>query len=192
MRRRRQQLVVVGSALLGGLVFGTASASTDGRDASEPAAPATTEAAHVRARAASDPVLAILDPTTTATTEAPTTTTTDAPTTTTTAAPTTTTTAPPPPPPPPSSSAEAAIRHWFGDVYDKAYDVAMCESGMDPGAVSAGGGNHGLFQINNVHRESFADVTGVAFEDGVYDADLNSQFARWLYDQQGWSPWACA
>jgi len=70
--------------------------------------------------------------------------------------------------------------------------VAWCESRLDPNAVSAGGGNHGLFQINNVHRESFARVTGVRFEDGRYDADLNSRFARWLYDQQGWSPWACA
>lgn len=124
---------------------------------------------------------------------APTTATTTSSTTTTTAPPppsTTTTTAPPPPPP--GSSVDEAIRYWFGDVEAKARDVAWCESRHDPRAVSSGGGNHGLFQINNVHAEQFPAVTGVSWEDGRYDAFHNAHFARWLYERQGWSPWACA
>ena len=120
-------------------------------------------------------------------------------TTTTTAPPTTLppTTAPPTTAPPavaaapaPSGSALEAIAAWFPDVYDQAVHVASCESSMNPGAVSAGGGNHGLFQLNNVHAGSFAAVTGQAW-DARYNAYYNAQFARYLFDQSGWSPWAC-
>jgi hypothetical protein len=90
----------------------------------------------------------------------------------------------------PSGSAEQAIAAWFGDVYDKAVRVARCESGLNPGAVSAGGGNHGLFQVNSVHRSSFMAVTGQPWE-AVYNAHYNAQFARHLYNQSGWQPWGC-
>jgi hypothetical protein len=122
--------------------------------------------------------------------------------TTTTAPPTTAppTTAPPTTAPPavapaaapaPSGSALEAIAAWFPDVYDQAVRVASCESSLNPGAVSAGGGNHGLFQINNVHAGSFAAVTGQSW-DARYNAHYNAQFARYLFDQSGWGPWACA
>jgi Lysozyme like domain len=127
----------------------------------------------------------------------------DLATTTTTAPPPTTappTTAPPTTAPPaaapaaapaPSGSALEAIAAWFPDVYDQAVHVASCESSLNPGAMSAGGGNHGLFQINNVHAGSFAAVTGQSW-DARYNAHYNAQFARYLYDQSGWGPWACA
>ncbi len=91
----------------------------------------------------------------------------------------------------PSGSAEEAIATFFLDVYDQAVTVATCESGLDPAAVSSGGGNHGLFQINNVHRAAFEAATGTAFDPGVYDPYLNAQFARQLFDGSGWEPWAC-
>jgi hypothetical protein len=94
--------------------------------------------------------------------------------------------------PAPSGAAEEAIAAWFPENYDRAVQIASCESGMNPGAVSRGGGNHGLFQINNVHQGAFESVTGVSFFDGVYNAYYNAQFARHLYDNSGWSPWACA
>jgi hypothetical protein len=56
--------------------------------------------------------------------------------------------------------------------------------------VSPGGGNHGLFQINNVHRGNFEEVTQQPWSE-VYDPYLNTVFAKWLFDQSGWSPWAC-
>ena len=60
----------------------------------------------------------------------------------------------------------------------------------DPNAVSSGGGNWGLFQINTVHRDEFESVTGHPWSD-VLDPYLNSNYAKWLYDQSGWQPWAC-
>ena len=117
-------------------------------------------------------------------------------TTTTTTPPTTAppTTAPPAPvvaaAPAPSGSALEAIAAWFPDVYDQAVQVASCESSLNPGAMSSGGGNHGLFQINSVHAGSFAAVTGQSW-DARYNAYYNAQFARYLYDSSGWGPWAC-
>lgn len=122
----------------------------------------------------------------------------DAATTTTTAPPTTTTTAPPtttPPPPPapaaPAGSVEEIITRYFGGGAGKAIAVARCESGLNPGAMSPGGGNHGLFQINSVHRGTFEAVTGAPWS-AVYDAELNTRFAKYLHDRSGWGPWACA
>jgi hypothetical protein len=83
------------------------------------------------------------------------------------------------------------IQQAFGPAAPQATRVATCESGLNPGAVSPGGGNHGLFQINSVHRDQFARVTGRAFSPNVYDPQANVKYAKWLYDQQGWHPWTC-
>lgn len=90
-----------------------------------------------------------------------------------------------------AGSVEAIIEAYFGPNTSKALAVARCESGLNPGAVSPGGGNHGLFQINNVHSGKFEAVTGVPWS-GRYDAEANTRFAKWLFDQSGWGPWACA
>lgn len=68
--------------------------------------------------------------------------------------------------------------------------VANCESSLDPSAVSSGGGNYGLFQINSVHRDEFQAVTGQPWSN-VLDPYANTAYAKYLYDTQGWSPWAC-
>lgn len=88
-------------------------------------------------------------------------------------------------------SVEEVIARYFGGQTQKALAVARCESGLDPGAVSPGGSNHGLFQINNVHRGHFQSVTGAPWS-ARYDADANTRFDHWLWSQQGWGPWACA
>ncbi len=67
--------------------------------------------------------------------------------------------------------------------------VAQCESKMDPNAVSATN-DHGLFQINAVHRGEFEQVTGQPWS-AVYDPYWNTVFAKWLFDTQGWGPWTC-
>jgi Lysozyme like domain len=82
------------------------------------------------------------------------------------------------------------IQEVFGPDAEAATRVATCESGLDPGAVSAGGGNHGLFQINNIHQPSFEAVTGRPWSE-VYSAEWNTRFAKYLFDDQGWRPWAC-
>ena len=91
----------------------------------------------------------------------------------------------------PAGSVEQLIHAYFGASGSKAVQVARCESGLNPRAVSPGGGNHGLFQINNVHQGTFQSVTGAPWS-AVYDAEMNTRFAHWLWSQQGWGPWACA
>lgn len=89
---------------------------------------------------------------------------------------------------------QEAIWWAFHDLGDqtvaKATRVAACESGLNPNAVSPGGGNWGLFQINTVHRNSgqFTTVTGRPWAD-VLATWPNAFYARWLYDQRGWQPW---
>jgi hypothetical protein len=81
------------------------------------------------------------------------------------------------------------IDQLFGAAAPEASRIAMCESTMNPGAVSATN-DHGLFQINAVHRGQFEAVTGQPWS-AVYDPYWNTVYAKWLYDHQGWSPWAC-
>jgi hypothetical protein len=89
------------------------------------------------------------------------------------------------------STVQDAINQSFGPIADQASRVADCESSMDPNAVSSGGGNYGLFQINTVHRSEFEEVTGRPWSD-VLDAYANSQYAAYLYNQAGgWGPWTC-
>ena len=89
------------------------------------------------------------------------------------------------------SPAQDAITQSFGPIADQAMGVAQCESGLDPNAVSRGGGNWGLFQINTVHSSDFESVTGQPWSN-VQDPYANATFARYLYDQAGgWGPWAC-
>jgi hypothetical protein len=85
---------------------------------------------------------------------------------------------------------QAWIQDVFGPEADAATRVAACESGLNPTAVSSGGGNHGLFQINNVHESTFTSVTGQPWS-AIYDAGWNTKFAKYLYDRQGWAPWSC-
>ena len=90
------------------------------------------------------------------------------------------------------TSSQDAITQAFGPIADQAMNVAKCESNMDPNAVSSGGGNYGLFQINSIHADEFQAVTGQPFHDGALDPYANSNYAKHLYDESGgWGPWAC-
>ena len=81
------------------------------------------------------------------------------------------------------------IANIFGERYGEAERVAWCESKLDPGAVSATN-DHGLFQINAIHRDEFVQVTGQPWEK-VYAPFWNTVDAKHLYDTQGWQPWTC-
>ena len=158
--------------------------------------------AEVRAASVSKPVLVDGDSfhRITTTTAAPTTTTTVAPTTTAAPPVTTTTEAPV------AQTSGGDCAGWAGLVaayfpaeqVTKACSVLACESQGNPRAASPTN-DHGLFQLHagsagfpGGWQSTFRDVTGVAFFDGVYDPDLNVRFARWLWGQSGWRPWACA
>jgi hypothetical protein len=198
-------MVVLSSlAVMGGTIVGSVAAAAGPSAEQEPKATPVEPTSAAESAAHYDRLLAVnvevpwATTTTTSTTVAPTTTST-------TAAPATTAPpapepapapapAPPPPPPPPpapSGSVEQVIAAWFPENTARAVQIARCESGLNPGAMSPGGGNHGLFQINNVHQGSFTAVTGRPWS-AVYDANANAQFARYLYNQSGWGPWGCA
>jgi len=85
---------------------------------------------------------------------------------------------------------QAWIQEVFGPDAGAATSVAECESSLNPAAVSPGGGNYGLFQINSVHRDTFTAVTGQSW-DQIFSAEWNTKFAKYLYDRQGWQPWSC-
>jgi hypothetical protein len=85
---------------------------------------------------------------------------------------------------------QAYIQQIFGADAPAATRVATCESSLNSNAVSPGGGNHGLFQINSVHRGTFEQVTGQSWS-AVYNPYWNTYFAKYLYDQSGWQPWSC-
>lgn len=90
----------------------------------------------------------------------------------------------------PAGSLEAIIQRHFGSAAPAAIRIAQCESSMNPNARSATD-DHGLFQINIVHRGQFEAITGAPWS-SVYDPELNTIYARHLYGQQGWGPWTCA
>lgn len=89
-------------------------------------------------------------------------------------------------------SVNGTIGSVFGTGFlgGQAHKIAMCESTMNPRAVS-GTNDYGLFQINIVHRNSFTQVTGQPWSQ-VFNPYYNAVFAKRLYDQQGWRPWSCA
>jgi soluble lytic murein transglycosylase-like protein len=97
---------------------------------------------------------------------------------------------PAPPAPPPPGTVEAIIVEIFGATHGQAaIGVARCESGLNPAAVSRGGGNWGLFQINTAHRRRVANM-GYQWED-LLDPRVNTLVAHSIFSEQGWRPWGC-
>jgi len=88
--------------------------------------------------------------------------------------------------------ARDAITQYFPkSEVEKAMDVAKCESGYDPKAVSPDGANHGLFQINTVHKPLVRRM-GYQWNPDIYDPYVNTHVARRLWKESGWQPWSCA
>lgn len=89
----------------------------------------------------------------------------------------------------PRQVSESAIHQAFPvqSQYDVAVQIAQCESGLQSGAVSPGGGNVGLFQINIVHKP-WVESMGYSWND-MTNPFINAKIARMLYDQAGWQPW---
>jgi hypothetical protein len=85
---------------------------------------------------------------------------------------------------------KAIITEVFGPAdAANAIAVANCESHLNPRAISKGGGNWGLFQINQVHKQR-VNRMGYAWDD-LLDPRVNSIVAKAIFDGSGWSPWAC-
>lgn len=102
------------------------------------------------------------------------------------------TTVPPPAPAPtvPHGDLETLICSYPWDC-STALRVAQCESTMNPRAISPGGHDWGLMQVNTVHRGRVADM-GYQWED-LLDPRVNLEVAWTIYAERGnWSAWVCA
>lgn len=89
------------------------------------------------------------------------------------------------------------IKKYFGKDADKVEKVMKCESGLNNLTVHINkpglGVDRGLYQINDRwHKARFEKMYGVSFEIGAHDLDLASQYAKYLYDAQGLTPWICS
>lgn len=93
-------------------------------------------------------------------------------------------------------STEDVIRGSFAEfgapphVQEQAIQVARCESGLRWDAVSPGGGNWGMFQINRVHQGRVNGM-GYAWQEMLYPWQ-NARVAASIWAEQGWRPWTCA
>ncbi len=105
----------------------------------------------------------------------------------------------PPPPALPATFCDAAcsgyliatdipsrIRAVFGEAGWEAVEVGRCESGFNPNAVNRQSGAVGLFQFlpSTWGSTPYADQS-------PFDPEANIQAAYWLWQWQGWRPWAC-
>ena len=93
----------------------------------------------------------------------------------------------------PEAEARDAIVKWFPDWAEaKAIRVADCESGLNPDAVSPGGANWGLFQINRTSWESTVRSMGYSWSQ-MTDPYINSKVALHIYKAAGnsFNPWGC-
>ena len=73
--------------------------------------------------------------------------------------------------------------HFPAGEVSTACAVMMCESQGNPNAISPTN-DHGLFQINVVHRNSFDWSRR-------YDPHVNTAYAASLWGRKGWQPWTC-
>lgn len=87
-----------------------------------------------------------------------------------------------------------AVERWWHNHMDCASRIIDRESGWNADAVSPGGGNIGLFQINKVHASWIQDRYGWSFSE-LKDPNKNARVAKALsnqaYDYYGdrWQPW---
>lgn len=73
----------------------------------------------------------------------------------------------------------------------EALEVAACESGFNPDAVSPSGGHVGVFQLSTRYHRERAARLGFTWEQVAHDARANATVAADLWAEQGWRPWSC-
>ena len=89
---------------------------------------------------------------------------------------------------------EAIEATWPAHTVTCAMRVANAESGLRADAMSPGGGNIGLFQVNSVHRTWISNTYGYRWED-LTDPYKNARVAQGLSQDafrrlgDGWAPW---
>lgn len=94
---------------------------------------------------------------------------------------------------------QAEIRRAFGSKAEEAMRVFRCESGLNPRSV----GDSELASTKRMQAETGKDygssigiaqirlLPGRPSREWLLDPYNNIQYARQLYDRQGWQPWTC-
>lgn len=93
------------------------------------------------------------------------------------------------------------VRYYIQKYFPKeqweiAEKVSTCEANMNPLTINDkntnGSVDRGAWQINSVHATRFAKMYGIDWKVGAHDIQLSTEYAKYLYDHQGWQPWVCA
>lgn len=83
------------------------------------------------------------------------------------------------------------IHRIFPEDPHTALAIAKCESGLNPDAYNPhntdGSVDRGLMQLNSVHDKRL-EALGL----DPWNPEHNLQFARMLYEANGWRDWVCA
>jgi len=79
------------------------------------------------------------------------------------------------------------IKETFPEDAERALAVAKCESGFKPDAKGPTQ-DGGVFQIHIPSHGKRLEKLGL----DIWDPEDNVEFARILYNEQGWTPWVCA
>ena len=89
-----------------------------------------------------------------------------------------------------TANVKKLIRETFPEDPLVAVAVATCESGLNPKAYnptnSNGSVDGGLWQINSVHDKQL-QAMGL----DKFNPEHATQFARMLYEKNGWNDWVC-
>lgn len=89
-----------------------------------------------------------------------------------------------------TQNVKALIRATFPEDSATAIAIATCESGLKPTAHNPenydGSYDAGLWQINSVHQPTL-DRLGL----DKWDPEDATEFARMLYEKNGWRDWVC-
>jgi len=96
----------------------------------------------------------------------------------------------------PAASVGSGVERWrslveryFGENTDAALRVMQGESRGNPRADN--GWCRGLFQIHECHAAKFRQKTGLAYFDGVFDAEANIRFAAYMSrGGECWDAWS--
>lgn len=87
------------------------------------------------------------------------------------------------------------IEKYFGKDAARVEVVMNCESGLDPRRVHINkdkSTDSGLYQIHDeaTHRKNIEKMYGMPFELAVYDLDVSSKYAKFLWDRSP-NNWVC-
>lgn len=94
----------------------------------------------------------------------------------------------------PGVDVEGLVKKYFPEnVVGTFVRIAQAESSNRAYITNAGNKNktkdHGLFQVNDVHKKELIDANVIQNTDDLYDPETNTKAAAWLYKKYGTQPW---